>query len=76
MWGYVAILVITWLISYALAPKPQVQKPASMDDLNIPNAEEGKEIPVVFGTVLLRSPTVVWHGDLKTKAIRAKQGKK
>lgn len=81
VWNFVIQIVISLAltaISYALAPKPKVETPkaAGLDDFDLPTAEEGRPIPVVFGTVLLRGPNVVWAGDLKTKPIRKKGGKK
>jgi hypothetical protein len=81
MWSFVfqivASLALTAL-SYALAPRPKTASPraAGLDDLTLPTAEEGRPIPVVFGTVLLRAPNVVWAGDLKVTPIRKKGGKK
>ena len=73
----VASLVLT-AISYVLSPKPKTEAPkaAGLDDFDLPTAEEGRPIPVVFGTVLLRGPNVVWAGDLKVDPIRKKGGKK
>jgi hypothetical protein len=72
-------LILQWLvtlvISYALSPKPQVDPPAALEDIKVPSADEGKEIGVVFGTVWIESPNVVWYGDLHAAPIKAK-GKK
>lgn len=63
VWNFVAQLVIALVmtaISYALSPrppKPDAPRAAGLDDVDAPTAEEGREIPVVFGTVLLRGPT-------------------
>jgi hypothetical protein len=81
VWNFVvqivASLVLT-AISYALSPRPKAEAPkaAGLDDFDLPTAGEGRPIPVVFGTVLLRGPNVVWAGDLKVKPIRKKGGKK
>jgi hypothetical protein len=71
-----AILVVSAYVSAALAPKPPKPKPASLTDFDIPTAEEGRPIPVVFGTVWVTGPNVIWMGDLSTKAIKQKGGKK
>lgn len=68
---YFIVLVVTNLIAAALAPKPPKPKPAAMEDFDIPIAEEGKPIPVVFGSVLIKGPNVLWYGDLKSKAIKS-----
>ena len=48
---YIVALIVSSLISYALAPKPPTPKPASITDFDVPVAEEGRPIPVVFGPV-------------------------
>lgn len=70
------LLVVSYFVSAALAPKPPQPKPAALEDFDIPMAEQGRPIPVVFGTVLLTGPNVMWYGDLRTTAIKEKGGKK
>lgn len=76
LWVQLAILIVSALISYALAPKPPVPKPASLQDFDAPTAEEGRPVPVIFGTVWMRGPNVLWYGDLRSTPIRTKGGKK
>jgi hypothetical protein len=71
-----ALLVISYYVSAALAPKPPQPKPAALEDFDIPLAEEGRAIPVVFGTVVINSPSVMWYGDLRSTPIKEKGGKK
>ncbi len=70
------LLIASYFISAALAPKPPVPKPAALEDFDIPLAEEGRAIPVVFGEVVLKSPSLMWYGDLRTTPIKQKGGKK
>lgn len=60
----------------ALAPKPPIPEPASLEDVDAPVAEEGKAIPVVFGDAWVTGPNVLWYGDLRATPIRKKGGKK
>lgn len=76
MWLQVILWVVTAIISYALTPKPKGPKAAGLSDFQVPTAEIGREIPVLFGTRDITGPNVVWYGDLKTKAVKAKGGKK
>lgn len=71
----ILIIVASAVISIALAPKPPSQPPAALEDFSIPVAEEGRPIPVVFGTVTITGPNVLWYGDLRTTPIRTKAGK-
>lgn len=75
-WDYLVYIAIAAIVSYALAPTPPVPKPPELSEITAPTAEEGKPIGVVFGTVTVRSPNVVWYGDLASEAIRKKGGKK
>lgn len=72
----IIVLVVAAIVSVALAPKPPVPKPAELKDFDVPTAEEGRPIPVVFGTVNVKGSNVIWYGDLYTRAIRKKGGKK
>lgn len=63
-------------ISYALATKPTTPKPASLDQIDIETAEEGVSPGVFFGKPWVKNTKSVWYGDLLSKAIRKKGGKK
>ena len=75
MW-YLVVIVVAARVSVALAPKPPAPTPACLPAGEAPTPEEGRPIPVVFGTVLLRGANVVWYGDLEAEPIRKKGGKK
>ncbi len=74
MW-YAVIVIVALLAALLLAPrpKPQSQQPSQF---TATTAEEGREIPVLFGTRDIKSANVVWYGDIKTVAIKSKSGKK
>ena len=76
MWAFIIGFALALVVTYALAPKPESKPPAGLGDIEAPTAEEGREIPVLFGCRELRGPNVVWYGHLKTKAIKSKGGKK
>ena len=76
MWPIVAAIVVAFVASFLLMPKPQSQPPAGLDEIEAPTAEVGREIPVLFGRRRIKSPNVVWYGHLRTVAIKAKGGKK
>lgn len=75
-WVQLAILVISSLIQYALAPKPPKPKPASLEDFDIPQTEAGAPFAMFFGENLDESAVVAWYGSLSSKPIKAKGGKK
>lgn len=76
VWQFIAGIAIALIASFVLRPKPQTQPPAGLNDIKAPTAEDGREIPVLFGCRLLEGPNVIWYGDLRTVAIKSKGGKK
>lgn len=75
-WLYALYFVAALVISYSLSPKPQNAKPAGIGDVQLPTAEVGREIPVLFGTRNISGPNVVWYGDLRTAPVKSRGGKK
>lgn len=76
MWVQLFSLVVSYVIQAALQPKAQAPKAAALSDFDTPTAEEGRAIPVVFGTVVVSGANCVWYGHLGKKAIKSKKGKK
>ena len=76
MWPAIAVLLVRGPIKYALQPNPPQPQAAQLKDVDAPPADEGRPVPVVFGTVLVKSANVVWYGDLRTTPIKSKGGKK
>jgi hypothetical protein len=72
------VAFVLLVVSYLLMPKQKRSDPTvqTITDEDFPLAEEGTEIPVVFGEVVLAAPNVVWWGDVKTREIRSSGGKK
>jgi len=72
---YVLMIALTIAqVVMALTRKSSVPNllPSAID--NVPVAEAGKPIPVVFGRRFLRQPNVVWWGDVKAEPITMKTG--
>lgn len=67
-----AISLALNVASYILAPKPKSARPDAVKDLEEPTAEAGRPIPVIFGTLELRSPNVLWVGDKSTRQYEIK----
>lgn len=79
VWNFViqlAIVLVANIVSAALRPRPEGPKAASIGDVDAPTADDGRPIPVVFGTVWLSGPNVVWYGDMRTSPITKGGGKK
>lgn len=76
MWWYLVVYALALVVSYSMMPKPESRPPAGLGDFQVPTAEVGREIPVLFGRRKLEGPNVVWYGHLRTVAIKKKGGKK
>lgn len=68
------LFIAMTILSEVLKPKPKNEnaRPAALGDFNFPTATEGRVVPLVWGTVKMEGPNVVWYGDLIQKAIRKK----
>lgn len=66
----VFMFVASLMLSSMLRKDPRAGAPATLDDLQIPTAEDGKIIPVLFGTREISSYNMVWHGDLVQQAYK------
>jgi hypothetical protein len=71
MWAQLAVSLVMMVLAYALQPKPPQPVPAWINDVQAPTAQVGISIPVVFGTVKLLAPNVLWYGNLSTTKITA-----
>ena len=76
MWQIAYYVVMIGLTIYGLTrPGPKVPD-ATVQTGNGPTAQEGKPIPVIFGTGWVRDANIVRDGDLYTVPIKTKSGKK
>lgn len=71
---YLVVLIIATVLSIVLRPKPVVPKLLPGQVSNVPVAEQGKPIPVLFGTRYIRQPNVVWWGQVRAVPIVRKMG--
>jgi hypothetical protein len=71
-WYYLVVAIIIAVVAYVMRPKPPGQPPPSLSELNIPTAEPGREIPKVYGSRRIKSPNIVWYGDLGYLPVKKK----
>jgi hypothetical protein len=69
-----ALSVAVQLMMATSAPKQDGPDPAKLSDFDIATAEDGRIIPVLFGTRLLH-PNLLWYGHLKDSSIKKKKQK-
>jgi len=72
---YLVFAVVVVVLAIALQPKIPQAKPAELSEIDVPTAEQGKPISKVFGRVVVKSPNVVWYGDLGYNKIKSSGGK-
>jgi hypothetical protein len=74
-WVSIGLFVASMVVSYLTRPKAPDSR-LSPGELEVPTAEEGNVIPVLFGTRNLEGMNVAWYGDVRTVAIKSSGGKK
>lgn len=70
---FLIYMVIAVALSYgiSLLTRQKIKgQDAKSEQPDVPVAEEGKNIPVLFGTKRICNQNVVWYGDLKTTEIK------
>lgn len=73
--GYLIYAVVVIIVAVALMPKPPGQKPPSLSEIDVPTAQQGKPVAVVFGRRIVMSPNIVWFGALGYNKIKSSGGK-
>jgi len=76
MWEYLALMVISYLLTQALTPKPKAPQPAALREFDFPQADEGTPMAVVFGQVWLEGWMVLSVGNYSVEAIESSGGGK
>lgn len=73
MWWFIVGFIVSFFLAYAAMPKPQNAQLGTVDS---PTAEEGRPIPVLFGTRWVKQTNVVWYGDISSTAVKKEGGAK
>lgn len=68
------VAVALLLVSYAITPKPKSPKPPAVGQAELPSAEEGEAIPVIFGTVRVKQSSVLATFRARAIPIRKRAG--
>lgn len=63
------MMVVSYAISYTLMPRPE-RNDAVAGNMEVPTAEAGKNIPVIFGTILIKDTNVIDYFDPQIDAIK------
>lgn len=76
VWWWAVAIIVAAVVSVVMSPKPENAKPVGLNEFDVPTAEVGREIPVLFGTRDIKGANVVWFGDLSVDPIKSEGGKK
>ena len=73
-WITLLIYAALFVLSDLLSPKPELEnaKPAGIGDFSFPTATEQRKVPLLWGTIRIAGPNVVWWGDLLQDPITEK----
>lgn len=72
----IGMLVASYAFQVVMQSKPEKPKPASLEDFDFPQVEEGTPQSVIFGDVWIHDWLVLWYGNMRTSAIKTKSSKK
>lgn len=74
-WIELALMVVSTIFSIVSRPKNQNAKPATLQDFDFPQFDEGTPKAVIFGDVWSPGWMVLGYGDFRTTPIRAPKSK-
>lgn len=69
---YLAVMVLTMIISDLTRPVPKAPNRPGLDEFQFPTADPSRKIPMIWGKPLISGPNVTWYGDLRTTKITKK----
>jgi len=71
---YLVVMVLVSILTHLMTPKPKAQdaKPNALGDFRFPTAQEGRAVPIPFGTTKIAGPNVLWYGNYGYQGIRTR----
>jgi hypothetical protein len=76
MWEALAMLVISYIVSYAMMPKTPTPQPEAFSDIDFPQVDDGTPQAVIFGDCWSGDWTVLAVGRYRTTEVRKGGGGK
>ena len=67
----IVISLVLMVAAYLLMPKPKTES-TTAGDMENPTASAGSPIKVVFGTITIKDPNILWFGDKETNTFSTK----
>lgn len=69
-WVYLIVMVVLMVASYLLMPRPKAPTPPQAKDLDAPTADASRPVPVVFGSLTVKSPNCLWYGNVASHSYK------
>lgn len=66
------VSLVLMLVSFLLAPKPKSSSGTDTNSMDDPKASAGTPVKIVFGTITIKDPNVLWYGDKSTHTFKVK----
>ncbi len=70
------LMAASYAITASMAKRQPARKPATVEEFDFPQLDEGTAQAVVFGDVWTPGWMVLWYGDYQVTPIKTKGGKK
>lgn len=69
------MLIVSYALQTLTQPKPRSTRPDA-GSVDVPLAQEGDSLSVLFGTDMIKDPHIIWSGNASTTPIKTKSGGK
>ena len=67
----IGIGLALFAIAYLIMPKPVIPK-QEQPEFESPTVDAGKPIPVLFGTMTIKDPNIIFSGEKNTRKYKVK----
>lgn len=71
LWAWALVLMVASVALQAVLVKPQKVKPASLEEFDFPQFEEGTPEAVFFGDVWTDGEFILFYGNYRTQKIKS-----
>lgn len=71
MFAWALVFMVASYLIQAVLVKPQKMKPASLEEFDFPQIDEGTPEAVFFGDCWTEGWMILWYGNLRTKKIKS-----
>lgn len=66
------VAVALAVLAFVFAPKPSSPKNDASRDLEVPTAEAGRPVPVIFGDMTIKGPNCLGYWEISKETVKVK----